>query len=198
MTKANLNTFMLENDHMDFIIPVLNSGGIILYPTDTIWGIGCDATNEEAIEKIFKLKNRSKDKPLVLLADSLEMVKKYVREVHPRLDTLLGHHKRPLTVVYDEARNLPANLVAANGSIAIRIVSDPFCKRLISHLGRPITSTSANISGQPFPGNFGEISSEIIQNVDFVVKIRQNDKKSGAPSVVVKVNKDGDFIFLRK
>ena len=197
MVKAKLRTLMFELDNLEDIIGTLQKGGLILYPTDTIWGIGCDATNAAAVEQVYELKKRDRTKSFVLLADSVDMVKRYVRHLHPRIDTLLHFHVRPLTVVYKEARNLPSNVVAPDGSIAIRIVQDAFCKKLISALGKPLVSTSANISNEPFPTNFGSISSEVIRGVNYVVKYRQHEKPNGEPSVVVKFDEDGELVFLR-
>ena len=189
---------MLENDKMEDIIAVLNDGGLILYPTDTIWGIGCDATNADAVKKVYQLKRRVPTKPYVLLADSLDLVEQYVYQVHPRIDNLLQYHTRPLTVIYDKAKNLPENAIAEDGSVAIRVAMDDFCKRLISAFGKPLVATSANISDQPFPTNFGSVSSEIIQGVDYVVKWRQHEKQIGEPSVIVKLSRKGELVFIRE
>lgn len=194
---TNLTDFMLENDKLEDIIHALDTNGLILFPTDTIWGIGCDATNAEAVDKVYQLKQRDPSKPFILLADSIEMVKDYVDQVHPRIDTLLVYHTRPLTVIYDKARNLPSNLVATDQSIGIRIPQDPFCKNLIKAYGKPLVATSANISNEPFPSNFGEISSAVIKGVDYVVKHRQQEKTLGEPSVIVRVSEKGELIFLR-
>ena len=176
----------------------MKNGGLILYPTDTIWGIGCDVNNVPAIKKVYQLKQRDLQKNFVLLVSSLEMLQQYVRHVHPRISTLLSYHRRPLTVVFDGARNLPEELIAEDGSIAIRIVQDEFCRELIEAYGCPIIATSANISEQPFPANFGEISSEIITGVDYVVRHRQHEKTLGEPSVIVRVEEDGELVFLRE
>lgn len=197
MTKTNLNTIPVENDNLEDIIAVLESGGLILYPTDTIWGIGCDATNPEAVQKVYDLKRRDASKPFVLLANTLDLVKQYVEEVHPRLENLLQYHTRPLTVVYPKSKNLPPIATHESGSVAIRVATDQFCQQLIQAFGKPLISSSANISTEPFPANFGEISSEIIQGVDYVVKSRQYDQTNAEPSVIVMVTEDGEFNFLR-
>ncbi len=176
---------------------VLREGGIILYPTDTIWGIGCDATCDAAIERIYAIKRRRPDKPFLLLADSVEMVRSYVGYVHPRVETLLAYHRRPLTIIYEGARNLPENLVAPDGTIGFRIPQDDFCRELIGRLGRPLVSTSANVSGAPFPAHFGEVSSEIIEQMDYVVRYRQWDTAPAQPSVVARVAEHGELVFLR-
>lgn len=198
MTKTNLKTFMFEKDNLENIKAVLESGGLILYPTDTIWGIGCDATNSEAVEKIYELKQRDRNKGLIILVDSIEMMKHYVKHIHPRIDTLLLHHTRPLTLIFEDARNLPDNMISNDGSIAIRLVQDDFCRELIKTIGKPIVSTSANISNEPFPNNFGEISSAVIKGVDYVFKQRRYEKESKEPSVIVKAQNDGELIFIRE
>ena len=197
MTKTNLNKFMFEKDKMEDITSVLSKGGLILYPTDTIWGIGCNACDEKAIDRIYQLKQRATTKNFVILVDSIEMLKKYVREIPPRIETLLYYHIRPLTLVFEDARNLPGNLIASDNTIAIRIAQDEFCKELIGTFGFPLVATSANISGEPFPANFGEISSDIIKGVDYIVKIRRHEKTMGEPSVIAKLGDDGELEFLR-
>ena len=188
---------MFENEKFDEVINVLKRGELILYPTDTIWGIGCDATNEDAIEKILRLKGRAASKGLILLVDSVEMLKKYVNHVHPRVQTLLEYHMRPLTVIYDKSKGVAPNALAPDGSVAIRITRDPFCRNLIAQFGKPIVSTSANISSQPFPAHFGEISSDIFEGVDFVVKYKQESKERGEPSVIARLGKDEELEFIR-
>lgn len=189
--------YMLDADSQDKILTILDNGGLILYPTDTIWGIGCDATNEEAIAKIYNLKQRDLNKPFVILVSSLKMLKSHVEHVHPKIETLLEYHKRPLTVIYDQGKNLAPNAYHKNGSVAIRVVLDPLPKSIIDSYGKPIIATSANISDKPFPRNFGEISSDIIQGVDFVARSRQGDKSLGEPSIIVKLDEFGELIFLR-
>jgi len=197
MTNVNLQSFILGSIQFNDLLECLRTDGIILYPTDTIWGIGCDATNETAVKKIYDLKKRELSKPFVLLVDSLEMLKEYVHQVHPRIETLLSFHQRPLTVVYNQAKNLPPISASDTGSVAIRVVQDAFCKQLIGAFGKPLISTSANISTEPFPANFGEVSSAIIEGVNYVVKFRQDEKTMGEPSVVVKVEENGELVFLR-
>ncbi|MFK7808639.1 MAG: L-threonylcarbamoyladenylate synthase [Saprospiraceae bacterium] len=198
MSDKQFNQLMFGGEPLSELCNVLQKGGTILYPTDTIWGIGCDATNREAIEKINSIKKRDPAKPLSLLASSIDMVKEYVEEMHPRVETLLAHHNRPLTVVYNRAKNLPDNLVPTNGSIAIRIARDEFCKNLINKFGKPIVTTSANINGEPFPAHFGAISSAVISNVDYIAKQGRNNMEPGEPSVIIKVEKNGEIVFLRK
>ncbi|MEO0779836.1 MAG: L-threonylcarbamoyladenylate synthase [Bacteroidota bacterium] len=197
MTKTNYNTIPVDQDRLEDIISVLNTGGLLLYPTDTIWGVGCDATNPQAVEKVYALKQRDRSKPCILLVDSVATLKDYVREVHPRVDNLLTYHTRPLTVVYPQAQQLPPISTSADGSVAIRVALGGFCKSLLQAYGKPLISTSANISTEPFPANFGEISSAIIRGVDYVVKAEQYDKTTREPSVIVRVDGEGELEFLR-
>lgn len=189
---------MLFKDNLYDIINVLENGGVILYPTDTIWGIGCDATNEEAIKKINQIKERDTSKPMSILVDGIDLLHNYIEQIHPRIETLLTHHRRALTIVYNNGRNLPYLLLGQNNSIGIRIVKDDFCRDLISLFGKPIVSTSANKSGAAFPSNFGEISTSIIEKVDYVVKHRQEEKDLFKPSVVAAYDQKGELYFLRK
>jgi len=191
------NNYFLR-DNLEEVLATLTNDGIILYPTDTIWGIGCDACNPTAIERIYNLKKRDRSKPFVLLVDSVDMLKNYVEQLPPRIETLLAFHTRPLTVIYDKGYNLPDNAMANTGSVAIRLVQDEFCKQLIHTFNRPLVATSANISDAPFPSNFGEISSEVIQGVDYVFHHRRDDKTQHEPSVIVKYNEKGDLVFIRE
>lgn len=190
--------FLLRDDISE-IVRLLEGGGIICYPTDTIWGIGCDATNEAAIARISALKGRAPDKGYVLLVSSIEMLKQYVPKIHPRLETLLSFHQRPLTIVYERGVvGLPAAAKAPDGSAAIRVAQDEFCQQLIEALGKPLISTSANKSGEPFPPTFGGISSEILGGVDYVVKYRQDDKEPGEPSSIAKLDRHHELDFIRE
>ncbi|MCB0525867.1 MAG: L-threonylcarbamoyladenylate synthase [Saprospiraceae bacterium] len=189
--------FLLRDDISE-IASLLDRGNIICYPTDTIWGIGCDALNEESINRISEIKGRTPDKGYVLLVSGIEMLKRYALRVHPRLETLLSFHTRPLTVIYDRAVGLPESVKAPDGSIAMRVASDQFCRELIETLGRPIVSTSANRSGEPFPPTFGAISSEILGAVDYVVKYRQDDKEPGEPSPIAKLDRHLELEFIRE
>ncbi|MEM8906308.1 MAG: L-threonylcarbamoyladenylate synthase [Bacteroidota bacterium] len=197
MTKTNLQALSFEVNQINQAVKTLSEGGLLLYPTDTIWGIGCDATNAEAVAKIFALKKRNLSRPLVVLVDSVKMLQDYVAHVHPRIDTLLAYHQRPLTVIYEQARHLPQNLIGADGSVAIRVVLDDFCRQMIAQFGKPVVATSANITNEPFPENFGAISSEVIKGIDFVVRHRQTEKNAQQPSVLVKVQENGELVFLR-
>ena len=198
MMQTDLQQLMFGKDNLEIITSTLESGGLILYPTDTIWGIGCDATNEDAVQRIFDLKKRPYDKPFVLLVNSIEMLKNYVEHVHPRIETLLMHHLQPLTMIYDQAKNLPPISYAREGSVAIRVVQDSFCRELIAQFGKPLIASSANITDKPFPANFGGISSDVITGVDYVVKWKQSEKKISQPSVIAKFSEKEELIFLRE
>lgn len=177
-------------------LKTLNDGGLILYPTDTVWGIGCDATNEKAVDKIYKLKKRSDEKALiVLVADERDIVQ-HVAAPDLSLFEYLDKTAKPTTVVYDGALGFADNIVASDGSIAIRICKDDFCRHLIKRFRKPIVSTSANISGSPAPGIFKEISSEIKNGVDHIVQYRQDDEVITEPSSLIKWD-NGRVTILR-
>lgn len=178
-------------------LQVLHSGGMILYPTDTVWGIGCDAGNEKAVARIFELKKRPDEKSMiVLLADEKE-ISKYVMQADPKIADYVKGVSKPTTVIYEGARGLAKNLVNKDGSIAIRIVQDDFCKKLIRSFGKPIVSTSSNISGYPAPALFADIDIEIKKGVDYIVKHRQDDQTPARPSSIVKWNADGSLTIIR-
>lgn len=186
-----------DKDNLEEISAIIEKDRVILYPTDTIWGIGCNAQSDIAIQKIIDIKGRKPDKGFIVLVESMEMLKNFVESVHPKIETLLSHHVRPLTVVYPKARNLSPLACAPDGSVAIRIVRDEFCKELIWACGVPLISSSANVTGSPFPANFGEISSEIISAVDYVVKYRQNETTKHEPSIIAKVTNKKELEFIR-
>lgn len=177
-------------------LEVLTSGGLILYPTDTVWGIGCDATNETAVDKIYKLKRRSDEKALIVLVADERDVMQHVAAPDLSLFDHLEKTSKPTTVVYEGALGFADNLIAKDGSIAIRICKDDFCRHLIKRFKRPIVSTSANISGSPAPKIFNEISDEIKSGVDHVVKYRQDEEKIAEPSSLIKWN-NGTVTILR-
>jgi len=197
-TFVSLPKYMLEKDNIDAVADILLDGGVICYPTDTVWGIGCDATNVEAIQKVNQLKRRPSGKGYVLLVDSIAMLKRYVVELHPRIETLLEYHSRPLTIIYPKAKNLPDEVCGKDGSVAIRVAQCAFCKTLIKTINAPIVSTSANLANKPFPKTFGEISSEIIEKVDYIAKERRWDKTNGQPSTIAFVNDKGILEFIRE
>jgi L-threonylcarbamoyladenylate synthase len=189
---------MFENEKFDEILTTLKRGGVILFPTDTIWGIGCDATNDDAVQRIIDIKTRAPEKGFVSLADSIEMVKRHTEAVHPRIQTLLGYHVRPLTVIYEKGVGMASKALAPDGSVALRVTQDAFCRELIAQFGKPIIATSANISGEPFPTHFGEISSDILEQVDMVVRLKRDNKERGEPSVIVRLNAEEELDFLRE
>ena len=178
-------------------LEVLRKGALILYPTDTVWGIGCDATNEKAVERIYKLKKRSDEKAMIVLVADERDIMQYVAAPDLSLFDHLEKIVKPTTVVYDGALGFADNLVANDGSIAIRICKDDFCRQLIKRFRKPIVSTSANISGMPAPKFFKEISDEIKRGVDHIVQYRQNDETPAQPSALIKWN-NGKIIVLRQ
>jgi L-threonylcarbamoyladenylate synthase len=184
-------------DDIQECLKVLKNGGTILYPTDTIWGIGCDATDAKAVEKIFQLKKRPDEKAMIVLVAEERDVLKYVAGADLRTFDYLQQNQKPVTVVYEGAIGLADNLVGKDGSIAIRICNDNFCKHLIKRIRKPIVSTSANISGQPPAKFFSEINDEIKNAVDYIVKYRQDDKTVRIASSVIKWNKDATVTILR-
>ena len=178
-------------------LAVLKSGGLILYPTDTVWGIGCDATNADAVARIYAVKKRSDEKSMiVLLADENE-IPKYVTQPNPKIfDYIKGIHK-PTTFIYEGGIKLAKNMIQADGTIGIRITNDAFCKKLINRFGKPLVSTSANISGYPAPAIFEDVDYEIKSGVDYIVQHRQNDVNAASPSAIVKLNADGSLTIIR-
>lgn len=186
------------NEDIKTAIDVLNKGGIILYPTDTIWGIGCDATNPEAIEKVYEIKKRTPEKSMLILVDYPARVERYVDDMPDVAWDLIEVTDKPLTIIYSNAVNLPDNLIADDGTIGIRVTHDNFCRQLITRFKRPIVSTSANFTSQPHPGNFDEIDPEIIKSVDYVVKWRQDEKMKASPSGIIKLGPLGEVEIIRE
>lgn len=179
-------------------IKTINEGGCILYPTDTIWGLGCDATNEEAIKKIYELKKRPANKSFIVLLAEAKDVLQYVATPHPDIINILENFTTPTTVIYNNAIDLPESLIHESGTIAIRITNDPFCKALIKRLKKPIVSTSANTSGMSSPRKFRDITIPIINGADYVVKHRQNDNTEILPSKIVQIDEhDGSIKIIR-
>ncbi len=175
------------------VVNNLRKGNTILYPTDTVWGLGCDATNEESVKKIYQIKNREESKSLIILVDSIEMLKNYVDKISDKVFGILNKSKRPTTVIYNNPKNLAENTIASDNTIAIRIPKDEFCQKLIKEFGKPIVSTSANISGKPTPKSFSEISKAILNSVDYVVDLHQ-EKRSEKSSRILKI--DGDSVIV--
>jgi L-threonylcarbamoyladenylate synthase len=199
--RATVNNYfiMMEIFEKDIIksLQILQGGGIILYPTDTIWGIGCDATNAGAVEKIYRLKKREDKKSMIILVAAQTAISKYVRQPPAKLTDFLLKQKKPTTAIFENAINLPAVLIKNGGTIAIRVVNDAFCKRLIGYLKAPLVSTSANISDEPYPKNFTDISDEIKNGVDYIVQHRQNEVTVYEPSAIVKTGRYGKVEIIR-
>lgn len=179
-------------------LKVVQDGGIILYPTDTIWGIGCDASNTEAVQKIYQLKQRDESKSMIILLDNDNKLLSYVREVPDIAYDLIEFAENPLTLILSGAKNISPALINADGSIGIRVVKHEFCEQLIQRLRKPLVSTSANISGKPSPKNFTAIDDEIISGVDYVVDLKQYDLREKKQSTIMKLEADGRFNFIRK
>ena len=173
------------------------AGGLILYPTDTIWGIGCDATNEEAVRKVYALKRRSDHKAMLRLMDSSAKLNYYVQEVPDVAWDLIELADSPLTVIYSGARNVAPNLLAEDGSVGIRITQEEFSHKLCERFRKPLVSTSANVSGAPSPANFSEISETIKSGVDYIVRYRQEDLSKAAPSHIIKLGAGGLVKIIR-
>ncbi|MGI8582684.1 MAG: L-threonylcarbamoyladenylate synthase [Chitinophagaceae bacterium] len=176
---------------------ILSKGGLILYPTDTIWGVGCDATNDNAVAKIFSLKQRPDSKSMIILVADEKDIFNYVADPDKKIFDYLSSKKNPTTVIYENANNIAQGLISGDGTVAIRIVKDDFCKALITKYKKPIVSTSANISGQSFPKNFNEIYPAIKNGVDYIVQHRQHDIMSSQPSSIIKLNAEGEIEVLR-
>ncbi len=179
-------------------IDVLKKGGVILYPTDTIWGIGCDATNPAAVEKIYKIKQRAESKAMLVLINDSSELDKYVETVPDIAYELIDVAVRPLTIIYDGAIGLASNLIASDGSIGIRVTKEEFSHQLCKRFRKPIVSTSANVSGKKSPATFREIDNAILESVDYVVNYRQNDDCALKSSEIIKLSKSGTIKIIRK
>jgi len=189
---------MYSRKDIDDTLDALNKGRVILYPTDTIWGLGCDAGNHKAIERIYKIKQRSDSKSMLVLLDNENMLRQYVKEVPDIAWELIEVSDKPLTIIYPGAKNIARNLVAEDGSIGIRIVKDAFCSELIRRFRKPLVSTSANISGSPPPANFDMIEDEIKEAADHIVLYRQDDLQPSSASSIIKLAPNGEFTIVRK
>ncbi|HEX4888017.1 MAG TPA: L-threonylcarbamoyladenylate synthase [Luteibaculaceae bacterium] len=183
---------------IDTAIETLKKGGIILYPTDTVWGIGCDATNPDAVAKIYALKKREDSKSMIVVVHNDGLLQRCVRAVPDQAWQLIDVSDKPLTLVLDGAQGLASNLVATDGSIAIRRVNHAFCQALLSRFNKPIVSTSANVSGNPSPSSFQQIDPQIIAGVDFVVPREQEGAPTGQPSSIIKLALNGQITIIRK
>ncbi|QCR22938.1 L-threonylcarbamoyladenylate synthase [Pontibacter sp. SGAir0037] len=172
-------------------------GNTILYPTDTVWGIGCDAENGQAVRKIFAIKEREESKTMIVLVADTEMLQRYVEDIPAAFSELEEKQERPTTYVFPKAKNLPSEVIAADGSVAIRVVKDEFCLRLIRQVGRPIISTSANISGEPAAPSFKDVSDKVKERVDYIVTWRQDEQITAVPSRIIKIDPSGEHQVLR-
>ena len=187
---------IFEDDIRDSLI-TLKKGGVILYPTDTIWGLGCDATSSSAIDKIYKIKLRSSNKSLIILVDGEQMLERYVSEVPEMAIELARVSDKPLTIIYPRGKNLADGVCSDDGSVGIRICHDEFCRELLGRFRKPIVSTSANFSGKPPPANFSKIDKSVINAADFVVRYRQDDLRKVTASHVIKMEVNGTIKIIR-
>lgn len=179
-------------------LEVLRNGGVILYPTDTIWGLGCDATNEDAVKRIYEIKKRADSKKMLVLLESENRLDSYVDEVPEIAFDLISVSDKPITIIYPKAKFLAKNLLSEDGSIGIRVTSEDFSRNLLQRFRKPIVSSSANIHGEEFPKNFKEISEEIIKAVDYVVQYRQDDISEYEPSSIIKLGEGGEVKIIRQ
>ncbi|MFK5972970.1 MAG: L-threonylcarbamoyladenylate synthase [Flavobacteriaceae bacterium] len=189
-----MNNFTSE---INQCIKILEQGKLILYPTDTVWGIGCDATNEEAVKKVYALKQRADSKALITMVANDAMLERYIERVPEVAYDILDFATKPTTIIYDLPKGVAKNLIAPDNTLAIRVASDKFCQYLINKLKKPLVSTSANISGTPTPKSFSEISAVILKGVDYVVNLQRN-QKNGLPSSIIKLANDGTVKIIRK
>ncbi len=188
----------LMEEEIQNTLAILRKGGVILYPTDTVWGLGCDARNKEAVNKLFKIKQRAEYKSMVVLVCDETMINRYVKEVPEVTWELLESAEEPLTIIYPDGRMLAENIIAADGSVGIRLVKDQFCNTLIHKFGKPIASTSANISGEPYPSSFSDIKLDILNKVDYIVNLRRTEIINAKPSTIIKVALNGEIKIVRK
>ena len=179
-------------------LDILYQGGVILYPTDTIWGLGCDATNEAAVKRVYEIKKRADSKSMLVLMENINLLERYVAEVPEIAYSLIEVNDKPMTIIYPGAKNLAKNLVAEDGTVGIRITSEEFTRELIRRFKKPIVSTSANISGEKSPSVFAEISDEIKAAVDYVVNYRQEETVPAKPSSIIKLGIGGEIVILRE
>ena len=198
MTRQQKGMKSEFGDDLAAALKVLRAGGVILYPTDTVWGLGCDATNSQAVRRIYEIKQRAENKSLIILVNSPAMLERYVYYPPEVALELAELSEKPLTVVYDRGRSLAEGVASADGSVAVRVCSEPFCDALIDALRKPLVSTSANISGSSAPAIFDEISEEMKAAVDYVCLWRQDDRSRARPSSVIKVSGNGVVKILRE
>ncbi|MDA3878993.1 MAG: L-threonylcarbamoyladenylate synthase [Prolixibacteraceae bacterium] len=186
------------NEDIKNALEVLRAGGIILYPTDTVWGIGCDATNQEAVQRVFDIKQRKSGKSMLVLLENSNFIPSYVEEVPEVAWDIIDYAEKPTTIIYDKAKNLAPNLIASDGSIGIRITNEAFTQHLLQRFRKPIVSTSANLSNKPSPSCFDDIHESIKTKVDYIVKYRQSDVMDCAPSSIIRLGVSGLIKIIRK
>ena len=184
-------------DEVKKAVEVMRKGGVILYPTDTVWGIGCDATNPEAVKRVYEIKRRADSKALICLVDSEDRLARYVRNVADVTWDMMELTTKPLTIIFDNANGLASNLLAEDGSVGIRITREEFSHELCFRFQKPIVSTSANISGEPTAQTFDAISDEIKESVDYVVRYNQRCKEKHQPSSIIRIKENGEFTIIR-
>lgn len=193
-----LQITMNQQEDIRTAVEVMRKGGVILYPTDTVWGIGCDATNADAVAKVYAIKHRDDSKALICLVDSAVRLQRYVRNAPEVAWKVMELATKPTTVIFDNAVNIAPNLIAEDGSIAMRITSEPFSKELCYRFQKPVVSTSANISGEPAAENYKDISEELLGAVDYVCYSRRQEKQPHTPSSIIKIGTDGQVKIIRK
>lgn len=201
MTDFNMKNSEIDREtdnEIDKAVEVLRNGGIILYPTDTVWGIGCDATNHQAVSRIYGLKKREDSKSMLTLVDSEKMLAQWINEIPEAATEYIRNSERPVTIIYDNPSGIARNLLAADGSLGIRLTREKFSSELCRRLCRPIVSTSANVSGQPTPSFFNEIEEYIMQNVDYIPQYRRDDTTSHSPSMIIKISSDNKITVIRE
>lgn len=196
--KRNIKNKVTHKEDIQNAVNVMKQGGVILYPTDTVWGIGCDATNAEAVAKLYKMKQRDDSKAMICLVDSDVRLQRYVRNVPEVAWQLMEYAEKPTTVILDNAVNLAQNLIAEDGSIAMRITHEEFSKELCFRFQKPIVSTSVNVSGEPAAQNFRDIAPEFIEAADYVCFTRRQEHKPHTPSSIIKIKEDGEVTIIRK
>ena len=184
-------------DNINEICALLKEGKIILCPTDTIWGISCDIFHEQSVNRIYQIKKRDRNKPFIILVNNIEMLKKYIKDLHPRVETLLLHHKKPLTIIHQAGDLIPEYLLCGNKTIAIRITSFPLLNKLITHLDHPIVSTSANIQNEESPTCFNNIDPKVIESVDYTCLSCRDSKEDKSSSTLISYSGEGELFFLR-
>lgn len=196
--KRNIKNKVTHKEDIQNAVNVMKQGGVILYPTDTVWGIGCDATNAEAVAKVYKMKQRDDSKAMICLVDSDVRLQRYVRNVPEVAWQLMEYAEKPTTVILDNAVNLAQNLISEDGSIAMRITHEEFSKELCFRFQKPIVSTSVNVSGEPAAQNFRDIAPEFIEAADYVCFTRRQEHKPHTPSSIIKIKEDGEVTIIRK